>query len=94
MPTELYLDTARLGRMHPAAVTAARDFDRLCSREGGSPLVERLIGEGAGDWPSRFRRRYPGLAGWGGLDALKSSLRAVAGVPADADSTSPADRPS
>ncbi|MBN9624549.1 MAG: hypothetical protein J0H06_16715, partial [Actinobacteria bacterium] len=30
-------------------------------------------------------RRYPGLAGWGGLDALKSSLRAVAGVPDDAD---------
>ena len=85
MPTELYLDTARLGRMHPAARAAARDFDRLCGHEGGSPLVERLIGDGAADWPASLRRRYPGLAGWGGLDALKGSLRALAGVPADAD---------
>src|SRR4051794_2825672 len=85
MPTELYLDTARLGRMHPAALSAARDFDRLCGHEGGSPLVERLIGDGSANWPASLRRRHPGLAAWGGLDVLKGSLRALAGVPADAD---------
>jgi hypothetical protein len=85
MPTELYLDTARLGRMHPAALAAARDFDRLCGVEGGSPLVERLIRDGAAGWPAPLRRRHPGLAGWGGIDALEDALRRVAGMPADAD---------
>ena len=38
---------------------------------------------GAGAWPAAAQERYPGLAGWGGVSALKESLRVLAGSPAD-----------
>jgi hypothetical protein len=85
MPTELYLDTARLGRMALVARQTAADFARLTSDEGGSACVEELLRRGAAGWPEALRRRYPGLADWQGVARLKCSLRSLAGAPAEAD---------
>ena len=66
-------------RGRPGLRPALRPRGRLAARRAAhrrrGPPIGRL----------NLRRRYPGLAGWGGLDALKGSLRALAGVPADAD---------
>ena len=80
MPTELYLDTARLGRMGLRAQRAHRDFLRLCGDEGGSAHVEDLLRLGTDAWPDSLRRRYPALADWEGVDGLKRSLRALTGT--------------
>ena len=69
--TELYLDTARLGRMSLRAQRAHQDFLRLSSDEGGSALVEDLLRRGMDAWPDPFRRRYAGLVDWDGIAALK-----------------------
>ena len=42
-PTQLYLDTARLGRMTLRAQQAYLDFVRLAGDEGGSLLFERFL---------------------------------------------------
>jgi len=75
----LYLDTARLGRMAPGATAAQRDFATLAAEEGGSPAFERFLARGAASWPDGDRVRFPGLTGWGGVAALKASLRRLAG---------------
>ena len=48
MPAELYLDTARFGRMALDAKRADRGFAELRSDEGGSAHVEELLRLGAG----------------------------------------------
>jgi hypothetical protein len=75
MPGELYLDTARFGRMVPRAQTALRDFARLCGEHGGSGRVIEFI-RGTGE---TFGDSYPGLADWHGLAHFKRSLAATAG---------------
>ncbi|HVX09898.1 MAG TPA: aminotransferase class V-fold PLP-dependent enzyme [Pirellulales bacterium] len=77
--TELYLDTARLGRMSRRAQQAHIDFARLASEEGGSKFFERFLREGAESWSAAARTRFPGLAGWRGIASLKASLRQLAG---------------
>ena len=79
--TELYLDTARLGRMSPRAQRAHLDFARLAGEEGGSLFYEAFLRAGASEWPTDAQARYSGLTGWHGVGALKESLRALAGSP-------------
>jgi hypothetical protein len=81
MPTALYLDTARLGRMVPRAQRSQRDFIRLCGDEGGSAHVEDFLRHGPDAWPDRLRRRYPGLADWRGVAGLKQALRDLTEAP-------------
>jgi hypothetical protein len=71
----LYLDTARLGRMSAGAQDVARDFTRLAGDEGGSPFLERLLCKGATQCNDRTMARYPALAVWEGIGALRQSLR-------------------
>ncbi len=78
-PTQLYLDTARLGRMSPRAGRAHADFARLAADEGGSLFFERFLRSGAEAWPESVRTRYPGLADWQGIGPLKASLRHLTG---------------
>jgi hypothetical protein len=85
MPTELYLDTARLGRMVPRAQRSHQDFARLCGDEGGSAHVEDFLRRGPDAWPEPMRRRYPGLADWRGVAPLKQALRDLTGAPPGAD---------
>lgn len=82
-PTRLYLDTARLGRLVPAARRAGESFAALAADEGGSPFFDRFLTGGAEDWPPAVADRYPGLAGWRGVAGLKDRLRRLTGVPPD-----------
>jgi Aminotransferase class-V len=75
----LYLDTARLGRMSAGARRAHRDFADLAADEGGSVCFERFLRLGAEYTTSDMPSRYPGLATWGGIEALRTSLRNLAG---------------
>lgn len=81
--TQLYLDTARLGRMTPRAQQAHFDFVRLAGEEGGSLFFERFLQFGAEAWAGEAQARYPGLSLWHGVGALKGSLRVLAGSLAD-----------
>lgn len=81
--TELYLDTARLGRMSLRAQQAHIDFARLACEEGGSKFFERFLREGTTAWPAAAKVRFPGLAGWQGIASLKANLRRLAGSSPD-----------
>ena len=81
MPTSLYLDTARLGRMCPEAHAAARDFARLASEEGCSLYFEHFLRWGYTALPPTLARRYPGLAFWAGVPAFKNDLKTVLCLP-------------
>jgi hypothetical protein len=81
MPTSLYLDTARLGRMCPEAHAAARDFARLASEEGCSLYFEHFLRWGFTALPPTLARRYPGLAFWAGVPAFKNDLKTVLCLP-------------
>jgi selenocysteine lyase/cysteine desulfurase len=78
-PTQLYLDTARLGQMSRHAQDAQFDFARLAGNEGASPLFEHFLEEGSSAWPATVRSMYPGLTCWQGIGPLKQSLRKLAG---------------
>src|SRR4051812_47577811 len=80
MSDQLYLDTARFGRMRLRARHAGVDFLRLCGEVGVSGPLEDLLRLGAPAWPQALRRRYPGLEDWGGVGALKASVRNLAGA--------------
>jgi hypothetical protein len=77
MHGSLYLDTARYGRMEPAAQLASRDFARLIGDEGASPRVESLVADGIDSLPPRLRGCFAGLEGWRGISGLKDALRGV-----------------
>lgn len=79
----LYLDTARLGQMSPAAKEAQLDFVRLSAEEPSSLYFEQFLRDGFLAWPSRYRRRFPGLRTWNGVAGLKHSIRQIAEVPQD-----------
>lgn len=83
MSTQLYLDTARLGRMNLRAHRAHQDFLRLCRDEGGSGHVEELLRLGTEAWPDSLRRRFAALADWEGVGGLKRSLRELSGTGPD-----------
>ena len=74
MQTELYLDTARFGRMVPGARGALEEFAGLCTDEGGSlhllDILRGPIGPGA-------------VGSWRGHGDLKASVRALVNAPGD-----------
>ena len=52
MSTELYLDTARLGRMCRGARLAEQDFGRLVGRLGSSLYLEQFLADGFRSLPN------------------------------------------
>lgn len=68
MQTELYLDTARFGRMVPGARTALDDFASLCTAEGGSLRLLDILRGQAG---------FDGISDWSGLGGLGASVRSL-----------------
>lgn len=79
----LYLDTARLGQMSPAAKDAQIDFVRLSAEEPSSLYFEEFLRHGFHAWPSSYQNRFPGLHTWNGVAGLKQSIRHLAGAPND-----------
>jgi hypothetical protein len=75
----LYLDTARLGRMSPAAQRAEQALVTLAAEEGNSAYFERFVRRGLTACPAGMQDRYEGLVCWQGVSELKQSLRALAG---------------
>jgi hypothetical protein len=51
----------------------------MAGDEGASLFVESFLRFGAGDWSDEDRARYPGLASFRGVKALKDKLRELAG---------------
>ena len=81
MSTCLYLDTARLGQMCPEAQRADLDFARLAGEEAGSLYYDLFLRAGFFSLPPDLRSRYPGLADWSGVPALKSRIKTALGLP-------------
>ena len=65
--------------MAAGAQQAHLDFVGLAGDEGGSLFFERFLHHGTTAWSAGARERYPGLACWRGVGALKQSLRSLAG---------------
>lgn len=78
-PTQLYLDTARLGQMSPRACVAHVDFACMVAEEGGSKLFERFLRHGVDACRTPVQERFPGLLPWQGVGHLKVNLRTLAG---------------
>jgi hypothetical protein len=81
MPSMVYLDAARMGRMAPTAQWALQDFVRVAGEEGCTLYFENFLKSGFSALPTRHQQCYPGLRCWGGLDEMKAALAAFAGVP-------------
>lgn len=79
----LYLDTARLGQMTPAAKDAQLDFVRLSSEEPSSLYFEQFLRDGFSAWPDSYQERFPGLRTWTGVSGLKRSIRQLVKAPGD-----------
>lgn len=71
----LYLDTARLGQMTPAAKDAQLDVVRLSAEEPSSLYFEQFLRDGFSAWPTFYQERFPGLRTWTGVSGLKESIR-------------------
>jgi len=71
MTTELYLDTARLGRMCRGARVAEQDFATLASQLGSSLYLENFLTSGFCSLPLSCRKRVPNLRCWDGITGLK-----------------------
>ncbi|MCA9151112.1 MAG: hypothetical protein KDA92_17495, partial [Planctomycetales bacterium] len=83
MDTELYLDTARLGRMCPTAREAERDFLALVSQLGSSLYFEWFLQHGWNSLPPRLIRRVPALRCWDGVAELKQGIARFLNQPPD-----------
>lgn len=81
MATELYFDTARLGRMCPGARKAEQDFSKLASQLGSSLYWDRFLATGFDSLPTSLQARLPGLRPWGGVTALRNSLANLVTLP-------------
>ncbi len=81
MPTPLYLDTARLGRISPGAQQAHLEFVRLAAEEPSSLYFEEFLRSGFDAWPNDYQRRFPALSYWPGIAGLKRRLNRFAGAP-------------
>lgn len=79
----LYLDTARLGQMTPAAKDAQLDFVRLSAEEPSSLYFEQFLRGGFSAWPDFYQKRFPGLRTWTGVSGLKHSIRQLVTAPDD-----------
>ena len=71
MNTELYLDTARLGRMCRGARMAELDFVRLVSQLRSSLYFGRFLTDGFCALSFRDRCRFRGLRCWAGVTKFK-----------------------
>ncbi len=80
MPPLLYLDTARLGQMTPAAKDAQLDFVRLSAEEPSSLYFEQFLRDGFSAWSDYYQGRFAGLRTWTGVAGLKHSIRRLAGA--------------
>lgn len=78
-----YLDTARLGRMTPAARDAQLDFVRLSAEEPSSLYFEQFLRDGFCAWPVSYQNRFSGLRTWTGVTGLKQSLQQLTQAPRD-----------
>ena len=81
MTTELYLDTARLGRMCRGARMAEQDFGRLVSRLGSSLYLERFLANGFRALPGHLRKRVPQLRCWQGVAGFRQGIADFVGQP-------------
>jgi hypothetical protein len=79
MATELYFDTARLGRMCPHARKAEQDFLKLASQLGSSLYFERFLVEGHAALPVSLQSRVPNLQCWQGVTGLKRGRKQFVG---------------
>lgn len=84
MTASLYLDTARLGRMSPAAQAAQRDLAALAGEVGGSQAFDDFFREGVRSHALAQQSRFAGLLDWRGIDELRAALRALAQSPPQA----------
>ena len=80
MPSMLYLDAARMGRMAPTAQLAMQDFVRVAGEEGCTLYFERFFKDGFSALPADLQARLPGLNLWGGVAELKAVLAAFVGL--------------
>ena len=83
MSTELYLDTARLGRMCNGARLAEQDFGRLVGRLGSSLYLEQFLAEGFESLPNSIKRGVPSLLCWQGVAGFRRSLAEFIQQPLD-----------
>ncbi len=83
MGSWLYLDTARLGQMSPAAQRAQQDFARLAGEVAGAIQFEDFLRHGFEALDPAFRDQLLGLATWPGMAGFKQSLRQLAGFKDD-----------
>ena len=83
MSTELYLDTARLGRMCRGARLAEQDFGRLVGRLGSSLYLEQFLAEGFWSLPHSIKRRVPQLSCWQGVGGFRRGLAEFMKQPLD-----------
>lgn len=74
MSTELYLDTARLGRMCSGARGAERDFVKLVGQLGSSLYWDHFLRYGVESLPASFQRRVPHLRTWQGIQGLQQTI--------------------
>src|SRR6516162_8033534 len=65
--------------MTPRAQQAYVEYARLAGDEGASVFFETFLRLGADSWSAETKARYPGLARWRGVRALKKQLRQLAG---------------
>ncbi len=79
----LYLDTARLGQMSPAAQRAQQDFAQLAGEVAGAIQFEDFLQHGYDALEPALRDQLPGLATWPGIAGFKQSLRQLAGFKDD-----------
>jgi selenocysteine lyase/cysteine desulfurase len=79
LPTTLYLDTARLGRISSSAQQTHLEFVRLAAEEPSSLYFEEFLCSGYSAWPDSYRDRFPALSSWPGIDGLKTRLKQLAG---------------
>lgn len=81
MPQPIYLDTARLGPMTPAARHAHLDFVRLATEEPSSLYFETFLRHGYSAWPLEYQSRFPALQIWPGVAGLKRSIAQLVQAP-------------
>ncbi len=80
MNTALYLDTARMGTMCPAAQEACQAYFGLAASEGCSPCFETFLREGFDAWPASLRNRFGGLSAWPGLSRFDHYVGTATGL--------------
>jgi hypothetical protein len=83
MDADLYLDTARLGRMCRGARLAEQDFGRLVGRLGSSLYLEQFLADGFQSLPNSIKRGVPRLSCWHGVAGFRRCLAGFIQQPLD-----------